>query len=75
MGQPQPTHIRVYLCDGSSFFGISPKLMTSAKASPIAAHPVIESMTAMPNRAAANQAKDLRGLSDTDVAGWDMHKL
>jgi len=46
--------------------------MTSAKASPIAAHPVVESMMAMPNRAAANQAKDLRGLSDTDVVGWDI---
>jgi len=32
-------------------------------------------MMAMPNRAAANQAKDLRGLSDTDVEGWDMHQL
>ena len=75
MGQPQQTHIPVYLCEGSSFFGISPKLMTSAKASPIAANPVIESMTAIPNRAAANQAKDFHGLLDTDVLVWDVHQL
>ena len=49
--------------------------MTSAKASPIAAHPVIESMTDMPNRAAANHAKSLQGLLDTDVVGWDMNQL
>ena len=46
--------------------------MTSAKASPIAAHPVVKSMMAMPNRAAANQAIDLNGLLDTDDVGCDI---
>ena len=49
--------------------------MTSAKASPIAAHPVVESMMAMPNRAAASQANDLDGLLDTDFVGLDMNQL
>ncbi len=40
--------------------------------SPTSAHPVIESMMAMPNRAAANQAIDLNGLSDTCDVGCDI---
>jgi hypothetical protein len=49
--------------------------MTSPAASTNTAHPVVESMMAMPNRTAANQAIDLDGLLDTDFVGLDMNQL
>ena len=49
--------------------------MTSPAASTIAAHPLVESIMAMPNRAAANQANDRDGLLDTDFVGLDMNQL
>jgi hypothetical protein len=47
----------VYLRDGSSFLGISPKLTTSATPSPIAAHPDITSETAMNSKTATTLNK------------------
>ena len=39
------------------------------------AHPLVESMMAMPNRTAANQANDRDGLLDNDFVGLDMNQL